>query len=257
VPAAEAPAAPVAARPAAVAARAAAAVAEPAPAGSTGRRATEGGYDGPERRGSVRRAADLPVPGAPLRLGDVYAEELARLRGRAHEEGYAAGFAEGTAAAEVVVARAEAEAAARLAEVQTRWERRMGSAAAALAAAARRLEETTVPVAEDVRDTVLGAVATLVEDVLGRELALAASPGLDAVRRALTLCPEDAPAVVRLHPDDLAEVPAEALAGLPATVTVVGDPRVERAGAVAETGARRIDAQLGPALERVQAVLAL
>jgi flagellar assembly protein FliH len=133
----------------------------------------------------------------------------------------------------------------------------MVSAAAALAAAARRLEETTVPVAEDVRDTVLGAVATLVEDVLGRELALAASPGLDAVRRALTLCPEDAPAVVRLHPDDLAEVPAEALAGLPATVTVVGDPRVERAGAVAETGARRIDAQLGPALERVQAVLAL
>jgi flagellar assembly protein FliH len=36
---------------------------------------------------------------------------------------------------------------------------------------------------------------------------------------------------------------------------VVGDPGVERAGAVAETGPRRIDAQLMAALERVQAVL--
>jgi flagellar assembly protein FliH len=211
----------------------------------------------PERRTTIRRAADMPVAGSPLRLGDVYAEELARLRGRAHEEGYAAGFAEGTAAAGVVVARAEQEAQARLAEVQARWERRTASAAAALGDAVRRLEEATLPVAEEVRDTVLTAVVTLVEDVLGRELALAVSPGLDALRRALTLCPEDAPTVVRLHPDDLAEVPAGALAGLPAAVTVVGDARVERAGALAEAGARRIDAQIGPALERVQAVLAL
>ena len=211
----------------------------------------------PERRTTIRRAADMPVPSGPLRLGDVYAEELARLRARAHEEGYAAGYAEGATAAEVVVARAEAEAGVRLAEVQARWERRMVSATAALGDAVRRLEEATVPVADEVRDTVLTAVVTLVEDLLGRELALAASPGLDALRRALRLCPEDAPTVVRLHPDDLAEVPAEALAELPAAVTVVGDPRVERAGALAETGARRIDAQIGPALERVQAVLAL
>jgi flagellar assembly protein FliH len=226
-------------------------------AGGDGRRTAEGGYDGPERRGTLRRATDVLASGATLRLGDVYAEELARLRARAREEGYAAGFAEGAVAAEAVVARAAAEAAARLAEVQTRWERRLVSATAALGDAVRRLEEATVPVAEEVRDTVLAAVATLVEDVLGRELALAVSPGLDALRRALTLCPEDAPVVVRLHPDDLAEVPADALAALPASVTVVGDLRVERAGAVAESGATRIDAQIGPALERVQAVLAL
>ena len=103
----------------------------------------------------------------------------------------------------------------RLAEVQARWERRLVSATAALGAAVRRLEEAAVPVAEDVRDTCSTAVVTLVEDLLGRELALADSPGLDALRRAMTLCPDDAPAVVRLHPDDLAEMPAEALAGLP------------------------------------------
>jgi flagellar assembly protein FliH len=118
-----------------------------------------------------------------------------------------------------------------------------------------RLDESTVPVADDVRETIIGATLTLVEDLLGRELALADSPVLDAVRRALTLCPADVPAVVRVHPDDLAEIPAESLAALPDTVRVVGDAQVERAGAIAETGVRRIDAQLITALERVQAVL--
>jgi flagellar assembly protein FliH len=210
-----------------------------------------------ERRGTIRRAADQPVDGArtAFRLGDVYAEELARLRQHAHAEGFAAGFAEGSAAAESVVAEAERAAGERLAEVQARWERRLVSATAALGAAVRQLDESTTPLAEEVRDSVLGAVTTLVEDILGRELELATSPALDAVKRALLLCPADAPVVVRLHPDDLAEIPAEALAALPESLTVLGDERVEHAGAVAETGSQRIDAQIGAALERVQAVL--
>ena len=211
-----------------------------------------------ERRSTIRRAADLPVvtgAGSTFRLGDVYAEELARLREFAHAEGFTAGHAEGMEAAASVVAEAERAAAERLADVQARWERRMASATAALAAAAARFEEASVPTADDVRETVIGTVMTLVEDLLGRELALADSPVLDAVRRALALCPTDAPVVVRVHPDDLGEIPDDALAELPETVRVVGDPAVERAGAVAETGPRRIDAQLGAALERVQAVL--
>jgi flagellar assembly protein FliH len=212
---------------------------------------------GEERRTTIRRAADLPVVGggASFRLGDVYAEELARLRQHAHAEGFAAGHAEGIAAAGSVVAAAERAAEARLAEVQARWERRVASATAALGAAASRFDEATVPVADDVRDTIIGMVLTLVEDLLGRELALADSPVLDAVRRALALCPADAPAVVHVHPDDLGEIPDEALAELPNSIRLVGDPNVERAGAIAETGSRRIDAQLMAALERVQAVL--
>ncbi|SFF69538.1 FliH/SctL family protein [Blastococcus tunisiensis] len=211
-----------------------------------------------ERRSTIRRAADLPVVdggGTTFRLGDVYAEELARLRQHAHAEGFTAGHAEGMTAAAQVVAEAERAAAERLADVQARWERRMASAAAALTAAATRFEEASVPTADEIRETVLGTVLTLVEDLLGRELALADSPVLDAVRRALALCPTDAPVVVRLHPDDLGEIPDEAMAELPAGVRVVADPAIERAGAVAETGPRRIDAQLGAALERVQAVL--
>jgi flagellar assembly protein FliH len=209
-----------------------------------------------ERRTTVRRAADLPVVGGTsFRLGDVYAEELERLRQRAHDEGFAAGHAEGMAAADAVLAETERVAAARLADVQARWERRVASATAALGAAVTRFDEATVPVADEVRETIIGMVLTLVEDLLGRELALAESPVLDAIRRALQLVPSDAPAVVRVHPDDLAEIPADALAELPESVRVVGDADVERAGAVAETGPRRIDAQLMAALERVQTVL--
>jgi flagellar assembly protein FliH len=210
-----------------------------------------------ERRTTTRRAADQPVAGGrpSYRLGEVYAEELDRLRLQAHAEGFAAGRTEGLAAAADVVAEAERAATERMAAVQERWERRIASATAALGAAAARLEEAAVPTADEVRETVLGTVLTLVEDLLGRELAIADSPALDALHRALTLCPADAPALVRVHPDDLAEIPADALAALPDTVRVVGDPVVERAGAVAETGSRRVDAQLVAALERVQAVL--
>jgi flagellar assembly protein FliH len=210
-----------------------------------------------ERRSTIRRAADLPVVGGgpSLRLGDVYAEELARLRQHAHGEGFTAGHAEGMSAAAAVVAETERAAAARLAEVQARWERRMASATAAMTAAAARFEEACVPAADEVRETIIGTVLTLIEDLLGHELALAGSPVLDAVRRALELVPADSPAVVRVHPDDLAEIPAGALAELPESVRVVPDMSIERAGAVVETGPRRIDAQLGAALERVQAVL--
>jgi flagellar assembly protein FliH len=210
-----------------------------------------------DRRTSIRRAADLPVTGngPSFRLGDVYAEELERLRAQAHAEGFAAGHAEGMTAAAGVIAEAERAAAERLAEVQARWERRLASATAAVGAAVTRLDEASIPVADEVRESIIGTVLTLVEDLVGRELALADSPVLDAVRRALTLCPADSPTVLRLHPDDLAEISAESLAELPDSVRVVADPAVERTGAIAETGAVRIDAQLMTALERVQAVL--
>jgi flagellar assembly protein FliH len=210
-----------------------------------------------ERRTTIRRAADMPVVGGgpSFRLGDVYADELARLRQHAHAEGFAAGQAEGMTAAAAVVAETERFAAERLADVQARWERRVASATAALGAAVTRLDEAATPAADEVRESILATVLILVEDLVGRELALADSPVLDAVRRALTLCPADAPTVVRVHPDDLAEIPADALAALPESVRIVADAAIERAGAVAEAGSRRIDAQLGAALARVQAVL--
>jgi flagellar assembly protein FliH len=201
------------------------------------------------------RGAPSATGGAGLRLGEVYAEQLARLREEARREGWAAGHAEGLVAAEQVVAAAERAAEERLAAVQIRWERRLASATAAMGAAVERLDATAAPVVDELRDSILDSVIVLVGDLLGRELVLAASPGLDALQRALTLCPTDVPVLVRLHPDDLREVPPEALAQLPGSVTVVADDAVERAGALAEAGNQRVDAQLSAALERVRGVL--
>jgi flagellar assembly protein FliH len=203
--------------------------------------------------GTSRDGSATGRPG--VNLTEVYAEQLARLREEARRAGWATGHAEGLVAAEQVVAAAERAAEERLAAVQVRWERRLASATAAMGAAVERLDAVAAPVVDELRDSILDAVLLLVGDLLGRELAMASSPGLDALQRALTLCPSDVPVVVRLHPDDLAEVPPEALAQLPASVTVRPDDEVERAGALAEAGTQRVDAQLGPALERVRAVL--
>ena len=211
-------------------------------------------YQGEERRSAERRAGERRLHAGP-RLGDVYAEQLELLREEARREGWAAGHAEGVSAAGEVVAAAERAAEVRLAEAQARWERRLATATAALGAAAAQLEATAAPVAEELRESVLEAVVTLVGDMLGRELLMATAPGLDALRRALTLCPSDVPIVVRLHPDDLAEVPRDELHALPTSISVVGDPEVERAGAIATAGTTRVDAQLTTALARVRAVL--
>ena len=204
---------------------------------------------------SAARADAASTARVGLRLGEVYAEQLARLREEARRAGWAAGHAEGLVASERVVRAAEEAAEERIAAVQARWERRLASATAALGAAVERLDATAAPVVDSLRDDVLDMVVLLVGDLLGREVTLADSAGMDAVRRALTLCPTDGPVRVRLHPDDLAEIPAEALAGLPESVTVLGDDSVERAGALAEAGTQRVDAQLSAALERVREVL--
>src|SRR3954451_18502897 len=100
-----------------------------------------------DRRGGERRAWGRRAPAAvrggegPSRpgmlLGDVSAAELARLKERAHEEGYQAGYEEGMKAAEAAVAEVERAAAQQLADVQARWERRLASATAAMGAAAQ------------------------------------------------------------------------------------------------------------------------
>lgn len=198
-----------------------------------------------------RRTGDSPAP----RLEEVYAAELTRLREQARAEGFTAGHAEGLATAGDVVARVEAEATQRLAVTQQRWEARTASAVAALTAACAQVDATPPLGGETFDGLVLGATLTLVEEVFARELEVARRPGIDALHRALALCPGDSPVVVRLHPDDLARIPESALAQVPDTVRLVGDPSVEPAGAIADAGVSRVDAQLGPALQRVREVL--
>src|SRR3954449_30753 len=82
--------------------------------------------------GTTKAAGVTRADAAGMRLGEVYAEQLARLRAEARREGWAAGHAEGLVAAEQVVAAAERAAEERLAAVQARWERRLAPAPAAM-----------------------------------------------------------------------------------------------------------------------------
>jgi flagellar biosynthesis/type III secretory pathway protein FliH len=91
--------------------------------------------------------------------------------------------------------------------------------------------------------------------VLDRELADQRRPGADAIARALALAPRRRPrhraAAPRRRPR--ARRPAAGRTGR--ELVVVADPAVEPGGCVAEAAGRQVDAQVGPALARVAAVL--
>ena len=106
--------------------------------------------------------------------------------------------------------------------------------------------EATVPVADEVRDTI-SARGPHPGRGPARPRARARRlprPGRASAGRSRS-CPADAPAVVRLHPDDLAEIPAEALAELPGSGHAWSATRASSAPARSPRPApARIDAQL-------------
>lgn len=207
------------------------------------------------RAASAPTASNTPTSQPQVRLDEVYAAELNRIREEARAQGHAQGHEEGLRAAEADVIRSRAEIEERYRQAHSELERELVSASAALTNAARLLEERTQPVAEDLAKTLTDASFTLVSDLLGRELSLATDPGRDAIQRVLTIAPTDAPLHVRLHPNDYATLSEDVLSSLPATIKITPDPLVEPAGALAESGARRIDAQIATALQRVRETL--
>ena len=104
-------------------------------------------------------------------------------------------------------------------------------------------------------DALARAAVDLASAIIGRELEVSVSPGADALARALALVPAGCTAVARLHPSDAASLEATPLPDAPGALTVIADPAVEPGGCILEVGDSRIDAQLGPALDRVRAAL--
>ncbi len=117
--------------------------------------------------------------------------------------------------------------------------------------AAERLHQATAQVCAGLETQVTALAFRLVEDILGRELELASSPGTDAVRRALALVPEDPVVTLRMHPDDIC---AETLELCPAGTRVVADASLSRGDAIAELDSGVIDARVSTATARVREV---
>lgn len=169
---------------------------------------------------------------------------------RGSVEGRAAGYAAGLAAAADDVRAAEERRDAEARARQASRDEALVVAVGVLTAAATAFEQRQALALADVEDAVVELALGVARAVLDRELAVSSDPGGEALARALALAPAAAPAVARLHPDDIATV-----AQAPQGVTLVADPGVERGGCVVESAGRRVDAQIGSALDRVSAVL--
>jgi flagellar assembly protein FliH len=109
---------------------------------------------------------------------------------------------------------------------------------------------------QDVDSTVARMAVEIAEVLIGRHLELGSFQALDAVQRAMALAPRQSAAIVRIHPDSTDGLPDISGAMPGGSVTVVLDPSIEIGGCIVEAGDRTIDAQLGPALQRLREVLA-
>lgn len=190
-------------------------------------------------------------------LERVVADAAERAGAEARETGFAAGYAEGQARAQAELAM---DAAAQRQELDRQLEhqsREVARAVAALSAAATALEQRLAPAAQEIERLSLQAAVEIAASILGRELTLTETPALDAVRRALTLVPADGELIVHLHPAD-AGTTADGVraAALGRSVQIVEDASVEPGGCVVDSGACHVDAQIGPALDRIRAALA-
>ncbi|HUO48084.1 MAG TPA: FliH/SctL family protein [Acidimicrobiales bacterium] len=160
----------------------------------------------------------------------------------ARAEGYTAGYEAGAAES---ASGFEAARAAQLARMADALVDAAASAAGARAEMVRELEAEAVHLAFE-----------LAEAIVRRELTLSRCVSVEALRRAIGLVPNGEDVLVRVHPGDVVD-PRELAALLPeAEVKVVSDPAVEAGGCVVEAGPCRIDAQIGPAIERARALLA-
>ncbi len=208
----------------------------------------------------LRTSAFAPVTGVDARLTDPHlasvvdrARAAAAAAGRAegHAEGYEAGLRAAAAQAERTAAqgRAEQEAAERQRDAH------LARAVELMLTAADAFRTQEQLVLADVEDTVAELALSIARAVLDRELATSADPGAQAIARALALAPGECPVTVRLHPDDVRVLGDLGPAAQGRELVVVPDPAVEPGGCVAEAAGRTVDAQVGPALARVAAVL--
>jgi flagellar assembly protein FliH len=206
---------------------------------------------------AARFTTDLRTrPGAVTELA-------AQVRTEAQAAGYAAGWAQGRHEADIAARAERDQLLAAAQQLAAEHAAAAGRALEALVSAAGGLERRALPLAAELEDAVVRTAFALVEAILGRELAVAASPGRDALARVLALAPSGRPVVVRLNPADHAMLTDD---GAPAAVahefggravTLVADPSLRSGDAVADCDATEIDGRLDTALTRAKEVLGL
>jgi flagellar assembly protein FliH len=212
----------------------------------------------------LRDTAFVTVRGADPRLFDpslelVVAQAAALAEDEARTAGWEAGYQAGSAAAlrsaeQVLAVEQQARGERELAD-RRRWQEQVAASLATLAAAAVALEQRETLVVDEIERQAAALAVDLAEALVGHHLLLGGCAARDAIARALRLAPDDAVATVRLHPDDAAALAGDVGLAAGRPLTVVADSTVEPGGCVVDCGARRIDAQTGPALRRLHEAL--
>jgi len=125
----------------------------------------------------------------------------------------------------------------------------------ALEDAARKLVQSHVALTEQARKEVAEVAFELARLIIGRELAVAENPGIDAVARALDLVGEGERLTIRMNPDEVIDPFDISVPVAGCEVTVLADPSIGRGSCIVEGEAFHIDASIDSALERVKTVL--
>jgi flagellar assembly protein FliH len=184
--------------------------------------------------------ADMGMVSARSARGIVVSQELVDSATRdGFDAGYATGFDRGYADG---LAQARNHA-----EILTQLAQRMSEASDALMA-----RETTAR--HQLEDEVVATAFQIATALVGHQLDQPDARGRDAIARALELAPDHGLVVARLNPADFAVIDPSQLQ-LGRSIELVADPSIGLGECVVEVGACRIDARIGPALERVQEVL--
>lgn len=112
------------------------------------------------------------------------------------------------------------------------------------------------PTLTEMYDLIASMTVELAESLVGHHLEIDGCGAKDALLRALDQAPRGARLTIRVHPDDFDLVEGFTRGVTEWEVTkLVADPGVEKCGAVVEAENLEIDAQYGPAFERVRKVI--
>ena len=179
---------------------------------------------------------------------------------RSRSAGYAAGWAQGVAAAAVneraALAAHEASAEAQRDALRRAFDR----ALAALDDAAAQMRGRIVPTVDATADVLVAAAADLAEMLVGHELTDSQTRGRRALERALAAAPEHSDVVVALHPLDLQLLEHAGVTGATAssrgrTVQLTGDGSLHPGDAVAHFPGGQVDARVSTAMARLRSSL--
>lgn len=201
---------------------------------------------------AARFSADLrlPEPNDPKVLED---ERMA-----ARTTGYAEGWAQGKR--DAVTAAEEATARAHAAEEhhEQRRSAALAHAVNALGRAVTELENQLMPTFTELQELVLASAFELAEGIVGRTLHDDPERGQDALRRAMTAAPEHGNVVLRLHPDDYANLVGDGDGTFDyqgRQINLRPDPTLRGGDAIAETGTATVDATIEAAIARAREAL--